>query len=310
MDRTTASSQSLTTIDGTPMSFGVEIETIGATRERAAKTIQAIVGGTASYVGGTYDAWKVVDANSRTWMLCTDSSLSADRSLQAEIVTPILTHADIDTLQTIVRAVREAGAKVDASCGLHIHVSHPSVTPKALANLAKLVYKQEALIYKALGVNERRMRQYCKPMERDFIERIDRKMPATMYDLNKAWYGSYRPNPSRYDTSRYHIVNLNGFFLRGAVEFRAYSGSLHAGKIKAAILFSMALFARALTCRCASAKQRPYLAASAKYDMRVFLIGALNMNGDDFKTAREHLLALMPGDAAWKNGRPTTAAAG
>ena len=30
------------------------------------------------------------------------------------------------------------------------------------------------------------------------------------------------------------------------------------------------------------------------------------MNGDEFKTARKHLLARMPGDSAFKHGRPTT----
>ncbi len=33
-----------------------------------------------------------------------------------------MTYADLETLQEVVRAVRKAGAKVDASCGIHIHV--------------------------------------------------------------------------------------------------------------------------------------------------------------------------------------------
>jgi len=86
---------------------------------------------------------------------------------------------------------------------------------------------------------------------------------------------------------------------------RAYAGSLHAGKVKAAIQFGMALFAKALNTYAASAKKRKYDEASAKYDFRVFLISALGMKGDEFKTARKHLLALMPGDSAFKYGRPT-----
>ena len=42
---------------------------------------------------------------------------------------------------------------------------------------------------------------------------------------------------------------------------------------------------------------------SAKYDFRVFLLH-LGLIGDEFKTARKHLMANMPGDAAFKNGRP------
>ncbi len=36
---------------------------------------------------------------------------------------------------------------------------------------------------------------------------------------------------------------------------------------------------------------------SAKYDFRTFLL-RLGLIGDEFKTARKHLLAAMPGDAA------------
>jgi len=80
--------------------------------------------------------------------------------------------------------------------------------------------------------------------------------------------------------------------------------------VKAAIQFGMALFVKALNTQAASAKKRKYDPASAKYDFRVFLISALGMNGDEFKTARKHLLLLMPGDAAFKYGRPTTGKTG
>ncbi|HPN95983.1 MAG TPA: amidoligase, partial [bacterium] len=38
------------------------------------------------------------------------------------------------------------------------------------------------------------------------------------------------------------------------------------------------------------------------YDFRVFLLG-LGLIGDEFKTARHHLLANLEGDSAFKNGR-------
>jgi len=239
------------------------------------------------------------------WKVVADSSLTnVTHDLRAEIVSPILTYDDIPLLQQVVRAVREAGARCDERCGLHLHLSHPAVTPKALANLAKTIHKQEALIYAALGVTRERMERYCKPLDPAFIERITRTTPQTFSQLNQMWYGKYTPAPQRYDNSRYAILNLNAYFLRGAVELRAYAGSLHAGKVKAAIQFGMALFVKALNTQAASAKKRTYDPASAKYDFRVFLIGALGMNGDEFKTARTHLLKRMPGDAAFKYGRP------
>lgn len=287
--------------------MGVEIETIQRERGTVAKAICSVVGGEVTHTGGTYDAWEVRDRLNRVWRVVADSSLTgAPANLRAEVVSPILGYDEIPEFQEVVRAVRRCGAQVDEKCGLHVHVSHPSVTPKALANLAKLIYKQQDIIYAALGVNQQRMAQYCKPIDPAFIERITKNPPRDFRQLNKQWYSRYIEHPGRYDSTRYSILNLNGYFVRQAVEIRAYSGCLHAGRVKAVILFSMALLARAMNCRGASAKKRQYDPASAKYDMRVFLISALKMNGPEFKTARAHLLRLMPGDSAWKNGRPMT----
>jgi hypothetical protein len=251
-----------------------------------------------------YDPWECRDTAGRVWKVVADSSLNnVPADLRAEVVSPVLTYDDIPLLQEVVRAVRKAGARVDEKAGLHCHVSHPDVTPKAIANLCKMVWKQEELIYAALGVTKERMERYCRPLNPAFIERITRTPPRTFQQLNRQWYGKYEPNPQRYSPTCYCLVNVNGWFVRSAIEFRAYAGSLHAGKIKAAILFSMALLARAINAHGASARKRAYDANSAKYDMCVFLISALGMNGDEFKTARKHLLALMPGDSAFKYGK-------
>jgi len=290
------------------VNFGIELETVSRDRGTVARAIQSVVGGEVAHVGGSgsFDPWRVVDDEGRTWNVVADASLtSVPANLRAEVVSPILGYDDIPELQNVVRAVRRCGATTDDCTGIHVHLSHPDITPKALANLAKLIYKQQDIIYAALGVNQHRMDRYCKPIDPLFIERITKNPPRTFRQLNIQWYGRYVEHPQRYDSSRYSILNYNGFFLRSALELRAYSGSLHAGRVKAVILFSMALLARAMNCRGASAKKRKYDPASARYDMRVFLISALKMNGPEFKTARAHLLRLMPGDSAWKYGRPT-----
>jgi hypothetical protein len=69
----------------------------------------------------------------------------------------------------------------------------------------------------------------------------------------------------------------------------------------------LAVAARALTGRAASSRRRSLDAQSARYDSRVFLL-RLGMIGDEFKTARKHLLAPLPGDSAFKRGRPITPA--
>ncbi len=282
--------------------FGIEIETVGQSRKTVGEAIRNITGGTLELIANRYE---ITDRQNRVWKVVPDASLTnVSDNLRAEVVSPILRYADIDELQEVVRAIRKCGAQADEKCGIHIHVSHPDVTPAALANLAKMVYKQEEIIYAALGVSKTRMERYCKPIDKDFIDKISAKTPQTMKELNKAWYGHYIERPERYHQSRYSILNYNGYFLRGAVEIRAYAGSLHAGEVKAAIIFSMALMVRAMNAKSVSAKKRTYTEASGKYDMRVFLISALKLNGDEFKNTRMHLLRKLSGSAAWKNGRP------
>ena len=286
------------------VNFGIEIETVGRTRETVARTIQSVVGGDVVHVGNpaVYDPWEVQDADQRVWRVVADSSLTnVSSDLRAEIVSPVLRYDDILLLQEVVRAVRRAGARCDEKCGIHLHLSHPHMTPKALANLAKIIYKQEELIYAALGVSRERMERYCRPIKPEFIARLVKTPPRSFDQLNRQWFGKFTPNPQRYGPERYCILNYTAFFYRGAVEIRAYAGSLHAGRIKAAILFSMALLVKAMNAHGASAKKRKYDPASAKYDMRVFLLG-LGMIGDETRTTRKHLLALMPGDSAFKYG--------
>ncbi len=187
------------------LTFGIEIETIKQTREIVANAIQSVVGGTTRHEGLGYDAWTVTDAKSRTWKVVTDSSLSASRDRQAEIVSPILKAEDIADLQEVVRAVRRAGAKVDASCGIHIHIGAGSFTPQAVANLVKTVHKQEDLIYAALNVNPGRKASYAKPVDESFLRQIETRRPTRMDDLNTAWYGRLNRNPQHYDNSRYYV---------------------------------------------------------------------------------------------------------
>nr|WP_240191670.1 amidoligase family protein [Desulfoprunum benzoelyticum] len=135
------------------------------------------------------------------------------------------------------------------------------------------------------------------------IQRIEQHRPRTKDQLNRIWYGYHNRQPQHYDNSRYHGVNLHNVWYRGTVEFRWFEATLHAGRIKAYLQFCLAVAAKALNGRAASSRKRDFDPQSAKYDFRVFLLH-LGLIGDEFKTARKHLMANMPGDAAFKNGRP------
>ncbi|HEB77227.1 MAG TPA: hypothetical protein ENI90_01695, partial [Methylothermaceae bacterium] len=203
-----------------------------------------------------------------------------------------------------IRAVRRCGAKVDRRCGIHIHVDATPFDGRTLANLAKIIYKQEALILTALGVNENRQNNYSKPVSDEFVRKIERRRPKTKDQLNRIWYGYHNRRPQHFDSTRYYGVNLHNVWYRGTVEFRWFEGTLHAGKVRAYIQLVLAVAAKALNGRAASSRKRSFDPQSARYDFRVFLLH-LGLIGDEFKTARKHLLAALPGDSAFKRGRPT-----
>ena len=102
---------------------------------------------------------------------------------------------------------------------------------------------------------------------------------------------------------QYHLLNLHSVFQKGTIEFRAFNSTLHAGEVKAYIQLCMAISHQALTVASAS-PARPATDNPA-YTFRCWLL-RLGMNGEEFKTARTHLLKHMPGNAAWRNGAETT----
>jgi len=288
--------------------FGVEIETVGRTRQTVAEAIRTVVGGAVRHVGypSSYDPWEVADSRGRTWKVVHDASLTSVPShLRAEVVSPILTYADIPELQEVVRAVRKlAGARATRDTGIHIHLDGAPFDARSLANLAKTFYKYEELIIRALGVSRERLQRYCRPIREEFIRGIERRKPRTREQLNRLWYGYHNTSPVRYDGSRYSILNFHSLFWRGSIEVRAFEGCLHAGRIRSYLVLCLALAAKALNSRSASSKRRRANGLSDKYDFRVMMLH-LGLSGDEFKACRKHLMANLAGSAAWKNGRPT-----
>lgn len=282
--------------------FGIEIEVVGIARVTIADAVARATGGMRR--GSDHDP-SVVDPQGRTWKVVYDGSLSTGRS--GEIVSPILTYADLETVQTIVRTVRDAGGKSDPSCGIHIHVDGSTLDAKTIKNVIKMVAKQEKYIEAALGIAASRLQQYCRPVNDEVLAAFDGAHEHST--LRRAWYQALGGSATRYDRSRYHGLNLNSLFYRGTIEFRwfAFSSSvLHAGEVKAYVQFVLALVAAAKHKRGASRSRRDYTPESAKYDFRVFLLG-LGLIGEEFKTARHHLLKNLSGSTAWKRGRPTAA---
>ena len=98
--------------------------------------------------------------------------------------------------------------------------------------------------------------------------------------------------------SRYHALNLHSVFQKGTVEFRMFNSTLHAGKVKTYIQFSLAIANQALTQR--NARAAPTRTTNDRYTFRTWLL-RLGMIGPEFETARVHLLSHLEGNIAWRD---------
>ena len=297
--------------------IGVEIEMNSITREKAAQIAADFFGtgrsqNTASR--NVYSTWSAWDGDGREWKFQKDVSIAGPDSEKCELVTPILRYGDIETLQELIRQLRHAGAKSDASrgCGVHIHIGANGHTAQTLRNLANIMASHESLIAEALDLDHRRMSRYCRTVDPRFLEQVNKKKPTTMTQLADIWYTSHGANYGRdqhYNDSRYHMLNYHATFTKGTVEFRLFQfdaptadrrGGLHAGQLKSYIQLCLALSQMAKEVKTASPK--PQQNENPKYAMRTWLL-RLGFIGDEFATARDILTRRLSGDAAFRNGR-------
>ena len=297
--------------------IGVEVEMNSISRDKAARLAAEFFGtgrfeNTAGRNG--YYTWSAWDAEGREWKFQKDVSIAGPDSEKCELVTPILTYADMETLQELIRRLRKAGAKSDASrgCGVHIHIGAKGHTPQTLRNLANIMASHEMLLASALDLDRGRMHRYCRTVDQRFLEQLNRKKPSTMAQLADVWYGSQNANYGRsqhYNDSRYHMLNLHATFTKGTVEFRLFQfdepadgkrNGLHAGQLKSYIQLCLALSQMAKTVRTASPK--PKQTENPKYAMRTWLL-RLGFIGEEFETARDILTRRLSGDAAFRGGR-------
>ena len=298
--------------------IGVEVEMNSIERSKAAR-LAAEFFGTGRYqdtdTRNGYRTWSAWDAQGREWKFQKDVSIHGPDGEKCEMVTPILTYADMDLLQGLVRHLRKAGAKSDATrgCGVHIHIGAKGHTPQSLRNLANIMASHERLLADALNLDRGRMSHYCKTVNPAFLDKLNRQKPTTMADLAEVWYTcnsrSYESRSAHYNESRYHMLNLHATFTKGTIEFRLFQfdapangkkNGLHAGQLKSYIQLCLALSQMAKSLKSASPK--PQQTDNPKYAMRTWLL-RLGFIGEEFATARDLLTRRLAGNAAFRSGR-------
>lgn len=230
------------------LTFGVEIET-HITNDASAQPGSYHGGHTTGNLPAFNDG-----IGSHRWGAERDSSIQTGRSGRygAEYISPVLKgERGLRNLMDVVSVLKAdtnetleishtndrgeiinetfsgQGARVNRSCGVHVHVGFPTNDLKALQRLVALVASLEEGIYASTGSTRRRNGTYSRPIK-DRGERKDAQKMKDTNEFNRVWCnGSY--------SERYFGLNLVNLIRgrRPAVEFRFFSGSLNPIKIAA-----------------------------------------------------------------------------
>jgi hypothetical protein len=284
MSTTTTAAKTLTIMK--TLKFGTELEVIGISSRRAAEVVAGVLGTAANLY---FTSASMTDG--RVWSVVHDGSVHDTTGRGAcEVVTPILGWDDLDVLQEVTRALRAAGARVNASCGQHVHVGAGHLSVNQIRTLVSRVYRNEDVIVDALGVTERVANgSFCRATKKGVVDAIHTADTTSMSDVEAKWYRNAggRSRGSKYDNSRYHGLNVHSLFYRGTVEFRWFAGTLHAGEVKAHVILCLSLVANALMTKTyrfgKSAEVVKFTGSMAE------LLDYLGLSGADFANVRTNL---------------------
>lgn len=193
--------------------FGTEIEMTGITRQRAAEAVAELFGTRAVYDGGYYQTWSVMDREGKKWKFMYDGSIYTQRrgrgqmvhagsEYSTEMVSPKLEYSEMGKLQEVVRCLRHHRARVNESCGQHVHVDASNHAARSLKNAMTIMYSKEDILFKALKVQTSRESNYCQKVRPIVLEKI-RRMPnstISMEKLKQIWYGGRDGSHDHYDS--------------------------------------------------------------------------------------------------------------
>ena len=285
----------------------------GLTRQQAAEAVAALFGATARHSNSsrTYDPWEVTDNDGKIWRFVKDASIHPERRERGRLVSasdlykvemnsPKLEYSEMGKLQEVVRALRHAGAIVNSSCGMHVHVDASKHTAQSLKNALSIMYSKEDILFRALNVNENRVHRWCKKVDEGKLRKI-RKLPvgADMGKMKDLWYSDTHESPQyHYNETRYYALNLHSVFYRGTLEWRCFESTLHAGEVRANITLALAISAQAINQK-RTVMRKTEISENPAFTFRTFLL-RLGLIGPEFKNVRKNLLKNLPGDKAWR----------
>ena len=239
---------------------------------------------------GYYRTIRLFSPYNREYNFMNDGSIRERNGYPGtEIVTPVLTLPDFWQVEVILAVARRLNARADKSCAVHIHCDSSRHSVASISRLINFWHYNEDFLMGVLNVQEARRSQWARRMQ-DWKPIENRKLkPKTKADLAQVWIGARRFRPSRYDTNRYHALNLNNLWRSiETIECRAFNASLNATKVRAYLLLWLGINAKCIN----SSNMAPVTRAKINKPLTrlsVLLTEGLGLKGTEFKAERKVL---------------------
>lgn len=199
--------------------FGVEIECLVAAslmRESATRNEMPF----------QYEGYNHTD-NNHYYKFVSDSSIRGENPI--ECVSPVLTGREgMKSLENCCKALNEAGAQVNRSTGLHVHIGAQNLSDEAYVNVFKNYQKLESVIDTFMA-NSRRDNnsQWCRTLQSFCFD-----ICMTKHDVLSVM-----------NANRYFKVNACSYDRHKTIEFRQHQGSTDFEKISNWVNFCAKLVA-------------------------------------------------------------------
>lgn len=198
--------------------FGVEIEFFNVTREVVCRELRA------RGIEAEVQRYNHSDSDT-TWKLVTDSTVNPqgcgnqnEGNPGNEVVSPILLGEEgYRQLKIVTEVLNDLGAKVDKTCGLHVHLEAQDMSLSAWKNVLCIYNNFQATINEFMSPSRRQENRWCGCY--------------SDYEMNRALKSTNLNSMMDECSDRYKTVNLVAFMRHHTIEFRQHGGTTDYEKI-------------------------------------------------------------------------------
>jgi hypothetical protein len=138
-------------------------------------------------------------------------------------------------INAVCAALKVANAKVNSSCGLHVHIDCRDLNFYDLKKTILVYSKVEESLFRMLA-KSRTTNHYCQKINKKFDKILIEKDKNWRKNLLEQTYGSNslgirEARRDKYNEARYYALNIHSWFYRKTLEFRQHQGTVDPKKI-------------------------------------------------------------------------------